>query len=90
VIIRDASLKDWRPVGVSQSGDRPTVDVELTVLARRYLSYGKGSPAGMPGSKTRRRPIAMRWSLAMDTDSVLVWRLTHSSNPAADIPGAMP
>jgi hypothetical protein len=90
MIIRDAVLTDWQPVAISQTEDRPSIEVDLTVQARRYLTTRSKPDAQMPGSKIQRRPIAMRWTLALDPQSDRVWQLTHSSNPAADIPGAMP
>jgi hypothetical protein len=90
MVLRDATLEHWQPVALRQTGAGPVLEIELSVIALRYLRVKDVASVRSPGSKTRRRRINLRWSLVLDPSPEHLWRLTATSNPAVDIPGAMP
>jgi hypothetical protein len=87
LVIRDATLKSWRPTAIDLAADEPVVTVELTIEAVRYIIDANRAEQ-LAGSREGPRTIALTWELGLSSSATsALWQLVRSSNPAADIPG---
>jgi len=87
---RDAALSDWELLAFDPSSRPPSVTVRLHVNAVRYLA-DRSTHAHVAGATYVAHAIPLTWVLALvDPAESSQWRLLATTNPAAEIPGALP
>jgi hypothetical protein len=89
IVLRDATLRRWRPTAVEARPDPARLVIFLRVSAVRYL-INTADGSHLAGSPEYRHEITMHWTLELTESAELPWRLIASSNPAADMPGTWP
>ena len=91
-VITDASMSNWKPLKIKDDErDGAQLEVELKVSAVRYLMGRPGTRGPQPpGNRDKPRQIHLRWTLQSTDHHDPPWRLIATSNPAADLPAAMP
>lgn len=86
MVLRDARLFDWRPLGIQTVADRIELAVGLTVVGVRYLTE-RISGEHRHGSQDYPHHIDLRWRLRFTPSAEPPWCLVSSTNPAHGIPG---
>jgi hypothetical protein len=86
LVLRDATLRSWRPTGVEVRPDPARIVVFLRVSAVRYL-INTADGSHLAGSAEYQHEIRLHWTLELTESAEIPWRLIISTNPAADLPG---
>ena len=85
MILRDPALTDWTPTSVTTSGPAQ-IALTAAISTVRYLVDPEGNL--IMGSGSARHHLRMSWTI-QQTDQSPAWQLVETSNPAADIAGAV-
>ena len=89
LVLRDATLRGWRPTAVEVRPDPARIVIFLRVSAVRYL-INTADGSHLAGSPEYQHEITLHWTLELTESAELPWRLIASTNPAADMPGTWP
>ncbi len=89
LVLRDATLRAWRPTGVEVRPEPARIVIFLRVSAVRYL-INTADGSHLAGSLEYQHEIRLHWTLELTESAEVPWRLVASSNPAADMPGTWP
>jgi hypothetical protein len=85
LFVRDVALTSWEVIKLHLDRTPPTVDVDLRVVAVRYIVAGDS--AIRAGSTTERCPMTLAWTLAFTDSTQVPWRLVTANDPATAING---
>jgi hypothetical protein len=85
LLVRDVALTSWEVIKLQLDRTPPTVDVELRVVAVRYIVAGDS--AIRAGSTTEPCPMTLAWTLAYSDSTQVPWRLVTANDPAIAIDG---
>jgi hypothetical protein len=85
LFVRDVTLTSWEVIKLQLDRTPPAVDVELQVVAVRYIVAG-GS-AIRAGNTTEPCPMTLAWTLEFTGSTEVPWRLVSANDPATDIDG---
>jgi hypothetical protein len=89
LVLRDATLRAWKPTGVEVRPDPARIVIFLRVSAVRYL-INTADGTHLAGSLEYHHEIRLHWTLELTESAEVPWRLVASSNPATDMPGTWP
>ncbi len=83
--VRDVVLKSWEVIKLHLDRKPPVVDVELHVVAVRYVV--RFESAIRVGNATDPRPVTLTWTLELTESSEVPWQLISASGSDAGIEG---
>ncbi len=82
LVIRGPRLRQLRITALSPKTTPPTMTVEATITARRYIEH-RGNNAVMLGSRDHDSTFTVRWDLALSDHPGVPWRIVriHHDRP---------
>lgn len=80
----DARLDSWRPLHPSVTAGHTELQVELAIVAVRYLTE-QITGQHIHGSQEYAHAIDLRWTLVFSPSEEPPWQLTHTTSPASRI-----
>ncbi len=83
LIVRDVVLKSWQPTKLNLAQVPPTIELDVSTEAVRYVVNDVGRP--LDGNPTMAQPVPLHWMLELTDSPEHPWRLATSDVAARSI-----
>ncbi len=82
LVVRGPKVKQIRIVGLDAKANPPTMTIEVDITGRRYIE-DRSTTAVLAGSQSRETSFSERWTLVLEGDPSMPWRIGDVASPLA-------
>ena len=82
LVLRGPRVRQIRIVALDAGSEPPTMAIEVDLSGRRYLE-DRDTTAVLAGSQARETRFTERWTLALNGDAAMPWRIVATGAPLA-------
>jgi predicted lipid-binding transport protein (Tim44 family) len=82
LVVRGPSVKQIRIVGLDAAAEPPTMTIAVDLSGRRYIE-DRDTTAVVAGSQSRETSFTEHWTLALDGNGAMPWRIAAVGSPVA-------